>query len=72
MISASTGSTTNRDDELVGQIERCLHRPIIPENWFFCQLNPFTLLGVLAPFKGDTELILGGNFRRVLRQIWTA
>ena len=35
-------------------------------------LNPFTLLGVLAPFKGDTELILGGNFRRVLGQIWTA
>jgi hypothetical protein len=121
MISASTGSTTNRGHELVAQIERCLHQPIIPENWFFCQLtlkstqiaknpgmitrrqslkrllgvaaatitapainrgwfqlfaesatkysaraidlvqrstvvdmlNPFTLLGVLAPFKGD-------------------
>jgi hypothetical protein len=39
MISASTGSTTNRDDELVGQIERFLHRPIIPESWFFCQLT---------------------------------
>ena len=35
-------------------------------------LNPFTLLGVLAPFKGDIALILGGNFRRVLGQIWTA
>jgi hypothetical protein len=39
MISASTGSTTNRDDELVGQIERFVHRPIIPESWFFCQLT---------------------------------
>jgi hypothetical protein len=39
MISASTGSTTIRDDELVGQIACCLHRSIIPENWFFCQLT---------------------------------
>jgi len=39
MISASTGSTTNRDDELVGQIERCLNWPTIPESWFFCQLT---------------------------------
>jgi hypothetical protein len=41
MISASTGSTTNRDpvDELVWQIERRLHRGIILESWFFCQLT---------------------------------
>jgi len=38
MISASTESTTNRNDELVGQIKRCLHRHMIPESWFFCQL----------------------------------
>jgi hypothetical protein len=35
-------------------------------------LKPFTLLAVLAPFKGDIELIVGGNFRRVMGQIWTA
>jgi hypothetical protein len=44
-----------------------VHRAIIVD-----MLNPFTLLGVLAPFKGDTELVLGGTFRRVLGQIWTA
>ena len=33
-------------------------------------LNPFTLLGGWPPFKGDIELILGGNFRRIMGQIW--
>jgi hypothetical protein len=68
MISASTGSTTNRDDELVGQIERCLHRPIIPESWFFCQL---TLKSTQIAEK-SWGMILGGNFRRVMGQTWNA
>jgi hypothetical protein len=72
MISASTGSTTNRDDELVEQIERCFHRPIIRESWFFCQLTlKSTQIGEKAR-GADIELILGGNFRRVLGQIWNA
>jgi hypothetical protein len=45
---------------------------LVQRNTVVDMLKPFTLLAVLAPFKGDIELIVGGNFRRVKGQIWTA
>jgi hypothetical protein len=72
MISASTGSTTSRDDELVGQIERCLHRPHNSRKLVFLSTNPKIDTNCRESRGADIELILGGNFRRVLGRIWNA
>jgi microsomal dipeptidase-like Zn-dependent dipeptidase len=50
----------------LAQIEHCLHRALFPESWF--------IDGLVRRGYSDTdiELIFGGNFRRVLGQIWNA